>query len=288
MTKAQNIKMLTGLGFPLDIATKMSADIPDAATATDEAEIESAMTACVTKQTELFTAGAVYKDAIKAATDKKIAEINSKFVKRIGELAALTPEDIKDKKTDEILDIAWQKAAKMGNKSIEEVQAELKKKDDELRNVREVEIPALEGRIEKERFEIRSDNGLMKKIGGLKLRDGIPAEDLVVLTKIKAAKEGYLIDFDDKGEILFTDKDKNKLKTKDQKDFMKTEDILTAFLDGHIKKSNAPDDDDDDDQNKKRHIIKPDDNKDDHRGEAVKFASSKAEAHAAKLAAGND
>lgn len=282
MTKAQSIKMLTGLGFPLDIATKMSAQIPDTATATPEEEIETALTACVAHQRELHVNSDEYKASIKQIQDAKLAAVRLETSKKIIALAGLTPEEVKDKKFDEIADLAWKKAAKMGDKSIEEVQAELVKVSEELRKVKEEEIPAIQSKVESDRLAFKTETDLSKRISTLKLREGLSAEDAIILVKTKAEKAGYKASFDDKGELSFLNADGSKINAADKKTLMGTNDVLNTFLEGWIEKSNA-------DKKKPGEIIKPEGKEtisERNQGSAVNSAMSKAEAHALKLAEG--
>jgi len=160
--------------------------------------------------------------------------------KKVKKIAGLTEDETKDKKFDEIVDLAWKKAASNSNKSVEEVQAELRKVSDELKKVREVEIPEIESRVESEKTKFKLDNALTKTVGGLKLRKGVDLEDAMILVHQKAARKGYKVSIDDKNNIVFTDSEGNKVKSADQKNFLTSNDILNELLEGQIEKSGTP------------------------------------------------
>lgn len=282
MTRAQNIKMLTDLGYPKAIAEKMSANIPVDAPATPDEEIETALEACVSHQRELYTNSDEYKTTLKGINDAKLAEISKKYEKKIVALAQLSAEEIKDKKTDEILELAWSKAAKMGDKTTEQVQAELIKKDAELKRLLEEEIPRIKSEVDTQILNFKSETALMKSLSGIKIRKGFNQEDVLEMLKIKANKAGYKVTVSDKGELIYTTKEGGKIMTDDKKGFLDAATINSKFLEGFIEKSNA---DDDNDKNKKT-IITPDPDKKDKggkQGQVVNAGLSKAEEHARRL-----
>ena len=282
MNRAQNVKMLTDLGYPKAMAEKMSANIPVDAPATPDEDIESALDACVNHQRELYTNSDDYKTTLKGINDAKLAEISKKYEKKIVALAQLSVDEIKDKKTDEILELAWSKAAKMGDKTTAEVQAELIKKDAELKRLLEEEIPKIKSEVETQISNFKSESALMKSLSGIKLRKGIAQDDALDMLKIKANKSGYKVTVTDKGELTYTTLEGGKIMTEDKKGFLDAATINSKFLEGFIEKSNA----DDDDAGKKKTIITVDPDKKDkagRQGQVVNAGLSKAEEHARRL-----
>lgn len=280
MTKAQNIKLLIGLGFPKELAEKMSAQIPDTATATDETELEEGLTSCIGHQRELYTSSDEYKTALKKIKDGALAEIHSKAEKKIIAIAQLSADEVKDKKYDEIVELAFKKASASGNKSLEEVQAELRKVSDKVKEYEETTIPSIKAEVEQEKVNFKTEASLMKKIGSLKLREGMSVEDIVELTKLKANKAGYKVSFDEKGEMVFTAADGGKIMTADKKGFLSTDEVLNTFLEGMIEKSNA-------DKKDKTPVVvnagKDKDKPEVNQGVTVSAATAKAQAHAKAL-----
>ena len=283
MNRAQNIKMLTDLGYPKTIAEKMSANIPVDAPATPEEDITSALESAVTHQRELYTNSDEYKTTLKGINDAKLAEVSKKFEKKIIALAQLTADEVKDKKADEILDLAWSKAAKMGDKTTEQVQAELIKKDAELKRLQEEEIPKIKAEVETQISNFKSESALMKSLSGIKLRKGIAQDDALEMIKIKANKAGYKVTLNDKNELVYTNADGSKIVTEDKKGFLGVKEIHDKFLDGFIEKSNA----DEPEPGAGKTIIVPEGGEPakKQQGEAINAATSKAEAHAARLKA---
>lgn len=256
MTKSQTITFLTDLGIDKATAIKMASAIPDTATETPTDEIESALQSAVDHQKSLFTNSDEYKTALKSVKDRAIAEAHTKAEKKLIQIAGLSSEDVKDKKFEEIADMAWKKAAKMGDTTTAEVQAELVKKDAELQKLKD-EIPLIRAEVDSKITEFKTETLLMKQISGLKLRKGLSTDDMIILAKTKADKLGYKMTISDKGEIEFTNGDGSKIMTADKKQFIGASDLLSNMLDGMIEKSNA--DDDNDPEKKKTIIIQGDD-----------------------------
>lgn len=282
MTRAQNVKMLTDLGYPKAIAEKMSANIPTDAPETPEDEITTAVEAVVSHQRELYTNSDDYKTTLKGINDAKLAEVSKKFEKKIISLAQLTSDEVKDKKADEILELAWSKAAKMGDKTTEQVQAELIKKDAELKRLQEEEIPRIKSEVETQILNFKSEAALMKSLSGVKIRKGFNQEDVLDMLKIKANKAGYKVTVSEKGELIYTTQEGGKIMTEDKKGFLDAATINSKFLEGFIEKSNA--DDVDAGKGKTTVVVPEGEKKERKQGESVNAASSKAEAHAKRLA----
>jgi len=240
MNKKQAKSFLKGLGLKAEQIDKLVKHIPDDAEESTIEDIDAAHDSIRDHQIELFQSGETYKAALKTAADRKLAEAMSTAEKKVKKIAGLSEDETKDKKFDEIVDLAWKKAASNSNKSVEEVQAELRKVSDELKKVREVEIPEIESRVESEKSKFKIDNALTKTIGGLKLRQGVDLEDAMILVQQKAARKGYKVSIDDKNNLSFTDSEGNKVKSSDQKNFLTSNDILTDLLEGQIEKSGAP------------------------------------------------
>ncbi len=282
MTRAQNVKMLTDLGYPKAIAEKMSANIPTDAPETPEDEITTAVESVISHQRELYTNSDDYKTTLKGINDAKLAEVSKKFEKKIITLAQLTADEIVGKKADEILELAWSKAAKMGDKTTEQVQAELIKKDAELKRLQDEEIPRIKSEVETQILNFKSEAALMKSLSGVKIRKGFNQEDVLDMLKIKANKAGYKVTVSEKGELIYTTQEGGKIMTDDKKGFLDAATINSKFLEGFIEKSNA--DDVDSGKGKTTVVIPDGEKKERKQGESVNAASSKAEAHAQKLA----
>jgi len=275
MTKSQSIKFLTDLGISKKVAESLTANIPSDAAETPADDIESAIASVSAHQVELYNSSDEFKNAVKNIKDKALAEVHAKAEKKIAQIAGLTAEDVKDKKFEDIAELAFAKASKGSTKDIEQVQAELIKKDLELKRLVEVEIPNI-------KVEMATESALLKQISSAKLRKGVAAEDMLILVKSKAAKSGYKIGVDGNGELTITTKEGEKILTEDKKNFLTSKDVLNSYLDAMIEKSNADDTDD-----KKVIVIdkKTDDKKVvDAGGSVVNSNLARAQAHAKALA----
>ncbi|RTK92628.1 MAG: hypothetical protein EKK61_03605 [Rickettsiales bacterium] len=240
MNKTQAKSFLKGLGLKSEQIEKLVKHIPADAEESSTEDLDAAHESISQHQIELFQNSETYKTAIKKAADWKLGETNEKAIKKIKLTYGLTDDEIKDKKFDEVVDLAFKKASLNSNKGVEEVQAELRKVSDELKKVKEEEIPAIQSQVEKEKKKFLLDNAVTKTVGGLKLRKGVDLEDAMILVYQKADRNGYKVDIDEKNNIIFTDKEGNKIKSQDQKNFLTSSEILNTLLEGHIEKSGAP------------------------------------------------
>jgi hypothetical protein len=255
MNRTQNVKFLISLGIPKERAEAMSKTIPDDATATPDADVEAALQSAVDHQNDLYKNGDEYKNALKDKHSQALREVMEKSEKKILSIAGMTKEDVKDLKYDEIVELAFKKASKTGDKSVDDLQAELVKKDNEIKNLNEVVIPTLKGEVETEKTTLKTNAAFLQHIAKLKLREGTDQEDAMILFQQKLAKSGYKPAFNEKGELLIKNQDDSEVLSEDKRSKLKTEDIFNKFLDGQIEKSAAPEGD------KKKEIIDVDKDK---------------------------
>lgn len=257
MTKAQNIKFLMDLGITEDRAKKMSIGIPESGVEEfSNTELEEVLISAVDHQRDLYTNSDDYKTNVKKIKNDTVGEIYKKAQKKIISLSSLTPEEVKDKDYEEIVDLAWTKMSKKGTVSEEELQKELNIVSLKLKTLEEEEIPKIRSEVDNEKKNFKIDNALLSMLTGLKVRKGSEAEDMILLIKTKATRAGYSIGLDEKGAIEIKNEDGSKINTEDKKAFMQPKDLITKFLDPFIEKSGAPDPED---KNKGKHKIDDDD-----------------------------
>lgn len=281
MTKAQNIKFLMSLGISKEKAEKMSIGIIDTAAEMPETELNEISDSVLSHQSELYVNSQAYKDNIKAVKDRALAEVHTKAEKKIKQIAGLTDEEIKDKKYDEIVELAWKKSSSNMDKTAASIQEELTKVSEKLKNYEEVEIPKIRSEVESEKLRFKSDTALSKKIAALKIRQGVEHDDLLLMVKLKAEKLGYKAEIDDSGDIIFKNADGTKILSQDKKNFVPTADIINTFLDPFIDKTNVS-------QTSKESIMIDKEKQTDksvkgNQGTAVNAAIEKAQKHAEAL-----
>ncbi len=279
MNRTQNTKFLISLGIPKERAEAMSKTIPEEATATPDSDVEEAFQSAVAHQNDLYKNGDEYKTALKDKHSQALREIMAKSEKKILSISGLTEADIKDLKFDEIVDLAFKKASKTGDKSVDDLQAELLKRDNEIKNFNEVVIPTLKSEVETEKSNLQITSSFSTHISKLKLREGTDQEDAMILFQQKLAKSGYKAIFNEKKELLIRNQDDSEILSEDKRSKLKTDDIFNKFLDGQIDKSNAPGKD------KIKEVIDVDKVEKDKpkNGSVVNSNIAKAEAHALKL-----
>lgn len=261
----------------------MSIGIIDTAAEMPETELNEISDSVLSHQSELYVNSQAYKDNIKAVKDRALAEVHTKAEKKIKQIAGLTDEEIKDKKYDEIVELAWKKASSSMDKTAASIQEELTKVSEKLKHYEEVEIPKIRSEVEAEKFRFKSDTALSKKIAALKIRQGVEHDDLLLMVKLKAEKLGYKAEIDEAGEIIFKNADGSKILSQDKKNFVPTGDILNTFLDPFIDKTKMSETSKDSIQIDKEK--KPDNQGKGSQGTAVNAAIEKAQKHAESLRA---
>lgn len=245
MTKAQNIKFLIGLGIPKERAEKMSIGIADTAVETPAAELEEVDEVIRTHQSELYTNSDEYKTLQKSIKDKALAEAYQKAEKKIVNIFGLTAEEAKDKKYDELVELAKTKAASNKDKTTEEVQKELTRVSDELKTAMEVTIPSIRAEVDQAKSVFLLDNSFAKTLSSKEfpLLDGFELNDVIESIKRKAESKGFKVSVDDKGELEITNADGSKITTADRKGFMSPKEILKDIANPFLKKSKAGEED---------------------------------------------
>lgn len=279
MNREQNVKFLTSLGIPKEKAEAMSKNVPTDAPTTPDADVEEAFQSAVFHQNDLYKNGEEYKTALKAKHQQALREITAKSEKKILSISGLTEDEIKDLDFDKIVDLAFKKASKTGDKTTEELQAELIKRDLKLKELEETVIPGIRSEVQTEKEAIKTRNAYLSTISKMKLREGTAPEDALILFESKLKNSGFKSSFNDKGELEILNADGSKILTEDKKGTLKSDDVFNKFLDGQIEKSNAPE------GGKKKDIIEPEGGKPEKpaNGSVVNANIEKSKKHAEML-----
>ena len=114
MNKKQAKSFLKGLGIKPELIEKLVKHIPEDAEASTIEDIDAAYDSIRDHQIELFQSGDTYKAALKTAADRKLAEAMSTAEKKVKKIAGLTEDETKDKKFDEIVDLAIKATKTLG------------------------------------------------------------------------------------------------------------------------------------------------------------------------------
>lgn len=155
----------------------------------------------------------------------------------------LSSEDIKDKKTRELISVAKAKAMENSNKTNEELSNENMQLKAELKKVREEEIPNIQSQIEQDRKALKIEQAIEKLAkDGFEYRN--PFDAVYNSNKI-AISQKYKWELNESGELELIDvKTGLKAKTQDGTNFLNPKDLWkeTSKNNGFLKESNADDD----------------------------------------------
>jgi len=162
---------------------------------------------------------------------------------------ALTTEETKDKTFEEVVGIAQSKATANANKSVETLQQENLTLSNQLKEVREVEIPKIRSEIDNEKKQLRLDKDfdtfaqdIVKDITAKNPKDvRVPYETAVKTAKI-LLREQYEFDYDKENNFVLLNKEtKLKAKTADGTGFLGGKDVIMNVWkeNQYIAESNA-------------------------------------------------
>jgi len=236
MKKAELIALLLRIGISKENAEKIAtAKADDSA---DVFDLETLITDWKANQISLMKNEPQIVDEIRAA---ELAKQRNLFEQKIKQVFGLTGEELKDKKYDEIILLAKEKASNKSDKTGAELQDQILALTNENKRLLEEEIPKIknETTLHKKKFDI--NQALMKKIpmGDDKLR--IPFETASKLA-LSDLNELYDIDMDEQGAVILLEKGKElKAKSKDGTKFLTADEIINERLEFHkaLVKSNS-------------------------------------------------
>jgi hypothetical protein len=236
MKKADLIALLIKVGIKKENAEKIAQATAEESTETIDVDI--LMTEWKENQIALMRNEPAIVDDIRAS---ELAKQRNLFEQKIKQVFGLTGEEIKDKKYDEIISLAKEKASSKTDRTATELQDQILLLTNENKRLLEEEIPKIknETTLHKKKFDI--NQALMKKIpmGDDKLR--IPFETASKLA-LSDLNEFYDIDMDENGSVVLLEKGKElKAKSKDGTKFLTADEVINERLEFHkaLVKSNS-------------------------------------------------
>lgn len=203
---------------------------------------------------EILKNDATFVSEFETAAEGKIkATVERKLKQKFG----LVADDVKDKKFDEIVDICYDKSTSSATGDVKTLQEDKIKLAAEIKELKEVTIPALEQKGDQKAKEYRIQSKLegmvdtLDKEGKLRVKKNAA---LALANSIVPA--GYDLDEDEAGNIVLFQKGKKlKAVNKDGTKVLELGDLLTDTFreNDFLKQSNADDKDKDkDDPSKKK------------------------------------
>lgn len=176
-------------------------------------------------QMKLLQNDAEFIESIQKAEKGKNMDEFQRFIKKT---FGLTADEIKDKKVDEIIKIAKDKASAGQNTTLEELQRENVDLKNKVTQLETEEIPKVRAEVDQHKKQFNINNALTTKIASLKLRNPIE----VVMSQIEREfGDKYNIDLNADGSLKVTDK-KNGLEVRntDGTKILTADEILNETL----------------------------------------------------------
>lgn len=170
------------------------------------------------------------KDFVSEIQKAEAAKRNDMWRTKIKKQTGLTAEEIKDKSEDEIVQMAVEKLRKKGDSTNEQLQAENVALTNELKRLKEEDLPAAQNQAQ----QIRKQLTIESKVE--KLMDSLPKKLRVSKTAAIATLKEKLINYeyelDEKGELtLLTKEGRLKPKSKDGSKILSAIELITESLD---------------------------------------------------------
>jgi hypothetical protein len=271
MKKSELIALLLKIGISKENAEKIASGTSEESTET--IDTEELFQEWKTNQISLMKNEPSLVEEVRSA---EMAKQRSIFEQKIKQIFALTGEEIKDKKLEEIISLAKEKATSKTDKTSAELQEQILQLTNENKRLIEEEIPKVKNEVTtyKKKFDI--EQILMKKIPSDAEKLRIPFETASKLA-IGDLHDSYDVDIDEKGSIVLLEKGKDlKAKSKDGTKFLSVDDVIAERLEAHkaiVKSNGAPAGQ----PGANVVVVEP------VQGQVKTNAMSKAEAHAAKI-----
>lgn len=237
MKKAEFIAFLIAIGIPKAKAEQMAGGVADDFAPAEVIDSAVLLEEWKAQQVALMKNDATIVEEIqKAERAKNLDQIERKIKQTFG----LAPEEMKDKKFDEILVIAKSKVS-TGDKTTVELQQHLLEAENEVKRLNEVEIPKIKSETESHKKNFDKANKLKSLIPSDPEKLRLPFETAERLIRLDI-EEQYDTDINDKGEWVIKQKGTDLLaKTQDGSKFITMDELVTSRLEHHkaIVKSNG-------------------------------------------------
>ncbi len=242
MKKVDLIALLIGIGVSKTNAEKIAAGTSDDFTPTEVIDQTALISELKTNQVALFKNDATI---ISEITGAEKAKNYDQFERKMKQVFNLTPEEIKDKKFDEIITIAKAKIGSGSDKTTEQLQAQLLDLENKVKDYEEVQIPKIKSEVslQKKSFEIgekfKSTIPQKNEKGEDSLR--MPFDTVHKLLRLDL-EESYDVDLDEKGAFVIKQKGSELLaKSADGTKFLSMDEFVNSRLEHHkaLVKSNA-------------------------------------------------
>lgn len=236
MKKSELIKLLLGIGVSQANADKIAANTPDDGASIEQSEIDTIVSDFKANQLALHENEPSIIKKVELATAGRERDT---FERKLRQTFGLTTDEIKDKKTEEIIKLAFEKSSSNSNKTVEQLQNELIEKTNRIKELQETEIPSIRSEVEKHKKQFNVNDKLTKLVSSFSLRN--PLEDVMASVQAHLGN-AYDVDIDDKGEIIVKVKGSDlQPKNADGTKLLTAKEIIQAKLEAgqFLKQSNA-------------------------------------------------
>lgn len=184
---------------------------------------------------------------------EELSKIEHKLKKQFG----LSAEDVKDKKFDEIVEIAYQKMKSSTTETSQQLQDELIELRNQIKDYKEVQLPAAE-KAAQEKIDSYEKNNL---ISGIIQEFELVVNPKAIMPAVAAyVNANYVTELDaDRGSLVVKTKDGLEPLNADKTAKMTAKDVISGYLNelNVVKKSNGKDNENEEGKKPEQRKVEP-------------------------------
>jgi hypothetical protein len=217
---------LKKIGINADTLTKLNSD---------DANVDEIVTSFKSSQRDVLKNDPEFIQPIK---DEIRGEQLSKIEHKIKKTFSLSPDDVKDKKFDDIINVAFEKSSKATNTGAEELQNRLIELTNENKRLVDEIIPAKENEAKAAIKTFKRESIINSMIAKKSL---IVSSDVVIPAVNNYLNQNFNVDVDDSGELIVKTKNNLNPLNSDGTKIVTFDEILDGHLAslGVVKQSNG-------------------------------------------------
>lgn len=217
---------LKKIGINADTLTKLNSD---------DANVDEIVTSFKSSQRDVLKNDPEFIQPIK---DEIRGEQLSKIEHKIKKTFSLSPDDVKDKKFDDIINVAFEKSSKATNTGAEELQNRLIELTNENKRLVDEIIPAKENEAKAAIKTFKRESIINSMIAKKSL---IVSSDVVIPAVNNYLNQNFNVDVDDSGELVVKTKNNLNPLNSDGTKIVTFDEILDGHLAslGVVKQSNG-------------------------------------------------
>jgi CTP-dependent riboflavin kinase len=224
--KKKIIAILIAFGVAKAAAEKHTEKVPEEDDA--EFDVDKLLSDFQDKQKDLLKNDPEF---VKSVSDPAVAKTNDIWLSKFKQKTGLSAEEVKDKKTVEIIEAGVEKIRKKGDATTEQLQTENLALATELKKIKEEDLPAAKTEAETVRKRLELENKVAKSLPKIGKKIRVDEDVALITLNTKLAQRGIVLSVDENGELVAKTKDGLGVKNKDGTKLLNAIELFTEVLD---------------------------------------------------------